>query len=123
MDTLYSESITSKHFLSFIYALLAVLGLHRCSQAFSSCGEQGLLFTAVRELLMVVACAVADHTGFSSCRTWTPRLESTDSIVTAQGLSSSEPCGIFLDQELNPCLLHWQADSLPLSHHKNLIII
>ena len=25
-------------------------------------------------------------------------------------------CGIFLDQELNPCLLHWQVDSLPLSH-------
>ena len=24
--------------------------------------------------------------------------------------------GIFLSQELNPCLLHWQADSLPLSH-------
>ena len=24
--------------------------------------------------------------------------------------------GIFLTQELNPCLLHWQADSLPLSH-------
>ena len=24
--------------------------------------------------------------------------------------------GIFLTQELNPSLLHWQADSLPLSH-------
>ena len=24
--------------------------------------------------------------------------------------------GIFLTQELNPCLLHWQADSLPVSH-------
>ena len=24
--------------------------------------------------------------------------------------------GIFLTQGLNPCLLHWQADSLPLSH-------
>jgi len=24
--------------------------------------------------------------------------------------------GIFLTQGLNPCLLHWQVDSLPLSH-------
>ena len=24
--------------------------------------------------------------------------------------------GIFLTQGLNPCLLHWQANSLPLSH-------
>ena len=25
-------------------------------------------------------------------------------------------CGIFLDQGLHPCLLQWEADSLPLSH-------
>ena len=31
-------------------------------------------------------------------------------------LSSSAACGIFLDQGSNPCLLHWQVDSLPLSH-------
>ena len=28
------------------------------------------------------------------------------------GLSCSEPRGIVPDQELNPCLLHWQVDSL-----------
>ena len=28
-----------------------------------------------------------------------------------------EACGIFLEQELNLCLLHWQADSYPLNHH------
>ena len=27
--------------------------------------------------------------------------------------------GIFLTQQLNPCLLHWQEDSLPLSHVGN----
>ena len=32
------------------------------------------------------------------------------------GLSCSEMCGIFPDQGSNLCLLHWQADSLPLSH-------
>ena len=31
-------------------------------------------------------------------------------------LSCSEACGIFPDQESNPCHMHWQADSLPLSH-------
>ena len=38
---------------------MAVLGLHCCVQAFSSCGEQGLLFVAVRGLLIVVASLVA----------------------------------------------------------------
>ena len=28
-------------------------------------------------------------------------------------------CGIFLDQGSNPCLLHWQVDSLSLSHQGN----
>ena len=32
------------------------------------------------------------------------------------GLSCCEECGIFLDQGSNPCPLHWQADSVPLSH-------
>ena len=38
------------------------------------------------------------------------------SVVVVPGLSCSEACGIFLDQGSNPCPLHWQADSLPLSH-------
>ena len=42
----------------FIY-FLAVLGLH-CF-AFSSCGEQGLLFVAVCRLLSAVASLVAEH--------------------------------------------------------------
>ena len=33
-----------------------------------------------------------------------------------QGLSCFSARGIFLDQGSNPCLLHWQAGSLPLSH-------
>ena len=34
----------------------------------------------------------------------------------AHSLSCSTAWGIFLDQGLNPCLLRWQADSLPLNH-------
>ena len=39
----------------------------------------------------------------------------TGSIVVARGVSCSMACGIFPDQELKLCLLHWQEDALPLS--------
>ena len=46
-----------------------------------------------------------------------PRLSSTGSKAVAHGLSCSEVYGrILLDQGSNPCLLHWQVGSLPLSH-------
>ena len=45
----------------FIYLFLAALGLHCCTRAFSSCGEQGLLFVVVHGLLIVVASLVAEH--------------------------------------------------------------
>ena len=40
---------------------MAALGLHCCAWAFSSFGEQGLLFVAVRRLLIAVASLVAEH--------------------------------------------------------------
>ena len=40
------------------YFFLAALGLHCWAQAFSSCGELGLLFVAVRRLLNAVASLV-----------------------------------------------------------------
>ena len=43
------------------YLFLAALGLCCCTQAFSSCGERGLLFIAVHGLLIVVASLVAEH--------------------------------------------------------------
>ena len=39
---------------------MAVLVLHCCMRAFSNCGEQGLLFVAVRRLLIAVASLVAE---------------------------------------------------------------
>ena len=92
------------YILLFIY--LAVLGFHYCTRTFSSCDEQGLLFAVVLGLLIAVASLVVEH-----------RLESTwVSGVEACGLSCPLACGIFLDQGLNLCLLHWQVDSLPLSY-------
>ena len=40
---------------------LAALGLCCCTQTFSSCGEQGLLFVVVCGLLVVVASLVVEH--------------------------------------------------------------
>ena len=55
----------------FIYLFLAVLGLRFCARAFSSCGERGPLFIAVRGPLTVAASLVAEHRlqtcRFSSC--------------------------------------------------------
>ena len=46
-----------------------------------------------------------------------PGLDSTTgSVIVAHGLSCSAACGIFPGQGLNPHPLHWQVDSLPLSH-------
>ena len=50
------------------------------------------------------------------------RLWSTGSTAVAHQLSCSVACGILLDQGLNPCLLHWQVDSRPLSHQGNLLM-
>ena len=46
---------------SFIHSFLAALGVHCCAWAFSSCGEQGLLFVTVRRLLIAVASLVVEH--------------------------------------------------------------
>ena len=45
----------------FIYLFLAVLGLCCYARAFSSCGERGLLFVALRRLLIVVASLAVEH--------------------------------------------------------------
>ena len=47
------------------------------------------------------------------------RLWSTGSVVVAHGLGCSVACRILLALELNPCLLHWQVDSLPLNHQES----
>ena len=74
-------------------------------------------------------CADFSLGGFSCCRTWalghtgfsswgTRALEHRLSNC-AHGLSCSTTCVIFPDQGSNLCLLHWQADSLPLSHERS----
>ena len=47
-------------------------------------------------------------------------LECVGSVVQGHRLSCSKACGIFLDQGSNPCPLHWQVDSLPVSRQGTL---
>ena len=83
---------------------------------FSSCHEWQLLFVA--GLLTVVASLILEHGlwGIWALVVAIPGLQSTGSIVAAHRLSCFVACGIFPDQGSNPCFLHLQADSLPLSH-------
>ena len=46
---------------------MAVLGLHFCARAFSSCGKWGPLFIAVRGPLTMAASLVAEHR-LQTCR-------------------------------------------------------
>jgi len=61
---------------------------------------------AVRLPLFALASLTEEHRLWG---TWA-------SGVVVPTLSCSTAGGIFLDQGSNLCLLHWQADSLPLSH-------
>ena len=48
-------------FIYLFILFMAVLGLRFCARAFSSCGERGPLFIAVRGPLTVAASLVAEH--------------------------------------------------------------
>ena len=73
--------------------------------SFSYCGAQDL---------GVKATIVATHE-LRSCGSWAP-----EQVAVVHRLSCSVASGIFPDQRSNPCLLHWQMDSLPLSHQGSL---
>ena len=105
----------------FIYLFIfGCIGSSLLRVGFSSCGEQGLLFVAVRGLLIAVPsgweewalgarASVVVACGLGSCGS--QALECKLSSVV-RGLSSfPAACGIFPDQGSNLCPLHWQADS------------
>ena len=99
----------------------AVLDL-RCCMGFSLVLVNGGQSPAVlQEVLTMVASVVMEpwlQVGWASVVA-NPGLQSTGSVVMAHRLSCSMACGVFPHQGQNPCLLHWQADSLLLSHQGN----
>ena len=70
----------------------------------------------VHGLLTAVASLVAEH------RPWDACTQELCSRALGHRLSCCTACGILLDQALNLSLLHWQADSLPLSHKGSPVI-
>ena len=84
---------------------MAVLGLRFCARAFSSCSKRGPLFIAVHGPLTIAASLVVEH------RLQTRRLSSCGSRASfLRGTWDLPRPG------LEPCPLHWQADSQPLRH-------
>ena len=93
-------------------------------QLFSTCGQQGLLcscgvwafhcggFSCCRAWALGMQASVAVAHGISSCGSWA--LEHRFSTCSHR-LNCSTACRIFPYQGSNLCLLHWHADSLPLS--------
>ena len=76
-----------------------------------------LSLAVVCGLLTAMTSLLVEHglKGASASIVAALELLSTDSIVEAHWLSCSTACEIFPDQRSSSCLLHWQADSLPLS--------
>ena len=90
---------------------------------FSSCGDWGLLVITVLGLLTAVASRVVDTgSGCTGSVAAAPWLWRTSSIAVECRARSSNTCGISPGQGSNPCLLHWQADSLPLGYQGSPIL-
>ena len=103
------------YLFKFIYFILFIFG---CIGSSLLCAG----FLQLQRAGATLHCSVrSPHCGFSCCRAWALGawalvvvacgLQSAGSVVVACGLSWSAACGIFPDQGLNPCPLHWQADS------------
>ena len=90
------ESVRPSNHLIILFIYLAALGLCCCAQAFFGCTREGYSCCSARASL---------YGGFSCCGA--QALAHSASVVVAYGLSCSAACGIFLDQGLNLCLLHW----------------
>ena len=100
----------------FIYFVLGYAESSLLGGLLSSFSEWAYSLDAVWGLCIVVASLVTEHRLWVLGLQWLLHMGST---VVALRLSCSLACGIFLFQGSNPCLFHWQADSLPLSHQGN----
>ena len=110
-----------------MYLFLALLGLHCSAPASLAAGSRGYSslqcsgFSLWR--LLWLPGAGSRQTSFSGCSTWAQHLcvqaLECGPVFAAHGLSCSVACGVFSDQGLNLCPLHWQADSYPPCHQRS----
>ena len=93
----------------------------------SNCSELGLLSScgvppSLLWYLLLLWSTGSRPAGFSTCDS--QALEATTgSAVVVHGVSCSVAGGIFPDLESNPCLVHWQVNSLPLNHQGSLDVV
>ena len=96
---------------------MAVLGLHCCAGFSLAVASGGSSLTGWCSLLLAAIFLLQSMargcSGLSSCGSWGLEHKLSSCGTQAELLRA---CAIFLDQGLNPCLLNWQSDSLPLSH-------
>ena len=107
---------------SFTY-FSAMLGLCCCAGFSLIASSGGCCLVAVRGLTAVAS--LVEHrlvgSGLQSLQhvgsvITAPGLQSTGLVIVVNGVSCPLACGIFPNKGSNLCLLHWQEDSLPLSH-------
>ena len=92
-----------------IYLVLAVLSL-RCCTDLSLIAESGDYSPVVVHMVLIMVAVFGCRMralGLLGSVAAAPGLYSTDSVVVVPGLIWSAACGIYPDQGLNPCLLHW----------------
>ena len=119
----FLQRVWNIFFSCFLLIFGCAESLSLCRLFFTRC-KWGCSLVAVHGLIIVVASLVAEY-GLCSARasvvsacelsSWSSQA-SEHRLSMAHGLSCSTACGILLDQGSNPCLLHWQMNSLPLSH-------
>ena len=108
----------------FLFLVLAELGLRFCvgfslASASGATLELQCLGFSLWWLLWLWSTGSRAH-GLSSCGTWAqwlwlPGFRAQAQSLWRMGLVVLRHVGSFWS-EIDPCLLHWQADSLPLSH-------
>ena len=118
----FSPQILFLNFLFYLFLFLAVLDLCCCTAFLQLWGAgttlqlQCMGFPFHWLLLWSPSSRVHGLQQLQQGVVVVPRLQSSDSVVVVHRFSCSTACGIFPDQGLNLCPLHWQADSLPLSY-------
>ena len=127
---LLTSSFAIFFFFYFLNLFMAVLGLRFCARAFSSCGERGPLFIAVRGPLTIAASPVAEHRlqmrRLGNCGSWAPLLcgmwdppgpgLKPVSPALAGGFPTTAPPGKPLPSSSPPlaALSGWPAPHLPV---------
>ena len=111
--------VTGCFFFFFLYEN-KLISLFRSVWGLRCCKSVSLVAAGERGHLSSCRVSASHHRGLS-CGHWLwalglQYLQLTGSVLVVHGLSCSTARGIFLNQGGNPGLLHWQADSLSLSH-------